>query len=184
MAQTSPDSTDITADSMTVSGPSVTFSGLIDSSVDDDEGNTLPESWVAGAQVTIIAPANFQISTSSGYSLVTSDIIAEINPYPGMPVTLEINGAQYELFIATYTPKQDAVPGVGGTAAAVRGNAAPTTYDFSVTGLTTTLTRLLCRMKLRLCNRGSLLLFRLRAEKEVLLPIQGAFLTLEIRVLF
>lgn len=140
MAQTSPDSTDITADSMTVSGPSVTFSGLIDSSVDDDEGNTLPESWVAGAQVTIIAPANFQISTSSGYSLVTSDIIAEINPYPGMPVTLEINGAQYELFIATYTPKQDAVPGVGGTAAAVRGNAAPTTYDFSVTGQTFNLT--------------------------------------------
>lgn len=132
MAQTSPDSTDITADSMTVSGPSVTFSGLVDSSVDDDEGNSLPESWVTGALVTIVAPANFQISTSSGYSVLTNDLIAEINPSPGMPVTLEINGAQYDLFIATYTPKQDAVPGVGGTASAVRGNAAPTTYDFSV----------------------------------------------------
>ncbi|MGQ4591330.1 host specificity factor TipJ family phage tail protein [Raoultella ornithinolytica] len=132
MAQTSPDSTDITADSMTVSGPSVTFSGLVDSSVDDDEGNSLPESWVTGALVTIVAPANFQISTTAGYSVLTNDLIAEINPSPGMPVTLEINGAQYDLFIATYTPKQDAVPGVGGTAAAVRGNAAPTTYDFSV----------------------------------------------------
>lgn len=132
MAQTSPDSTDITADSMTVSGPSVTFSGLVDSSVDDDEGNSLPESWVTGALVTIVAPANFQISTAAGYSVLTNDLIAEINPSPGMPVTLEINGAQYDLFIATYTPKQDAVPGVGGTAAAVRGNAAPTTYDFSV----------------------------------------------------
>lgn len=132
MAQTSPDSTDITADSMTVSGPSVTFSGLVDSSVDDDEGNSLPESWVTGALVTIVAPANFQVSTSAGYSVLTNDLIAEINPTPGMPVTLEINGAQYDLFIATYTPKQDAVPGVGGTAAAVRGNAAPTTYDFSV----------------------------------------------------
>ncbi|HCE8955951.1 TPA: kinase [Raoultella ornithinolytica] len=132
MAQTSPDSTDITADSMTVSGPSVTFSGLVDSSVDDDEGNSLPESWVTGALVTIVAPANFQISTSAGYSVLTNDLIAEINPSPGMPVTLEINGAQYDLFIATYTPKQDAVPGVGGTASAVRGNAAPTTYDFSV----------------------------------------------------
>ncbi|MFP8399480.1 host specificity factor TipJ family phage tail protein [Raoultella ornithinolytica] len=132
MAQTSPDSTDITADSMTVSGPSVTFSGLVDSSVDDDEGNSLPESWVTGALVTIVAPANFQVSTSAGYSVLTNDLIAEINPSPGMPVTLEINGAQYDLFIATYTPKQDAVPGVGGTAAAVRGNAAPTTYDFSV----------------------------------------------------
>ncbi|HGW2952179.1 TPA: host specificity factor TipJ family phage tail protein [Raoultella ornithinolytica] len=132
MAQTSPDSTDITADSMTVSGPSVTFSGLVDSSVDDDEGNSLPESWVTGALVTIVAPANFQISTSAGYSVLTNDLIAEINPSPGMPVTLEINGAQYDLFVATYTPKQDAVPGVGGTASAVRGNAAPTTYDFSV----------------------------------------------------
>ncbi|HAV2260125.1 TPA: kinase [Raoultella ornithinolytica] len=132
MAQTSPDSTDITADSMTVSGPSVTFSGLVDSSVDDDEGNSLPESWVTGALVTIVAPANFQVSTATGYSVLTNDLIAEINPSPGMPVTLEINGAQYDLFIATYTPKQDAVPGVGGTAAAVRGNAAPTTYDFSV----------------------------------------------------
>ncbi|WP_338716698.1 host specificity factor TipJ family phage tail protein [Raoultella ornithinolytica] len=132
MAQTSPDSTDITADSMTVSGPSVTFSGLVDSSVDDDEGNSLPESWVTGALVTIVAPANFQISTAAGYSVLTNDLIAEINPSPGMPVTLEINGAQYDLFIATYTPKQDAVPGVGGTASAVRGNAAPTTYDFSV----------------------------------------------------
>ena len=132
MAQTSPDSTDITADSMTVSGPSVTFSGLVDSSVDDDEGNSLPESWVTGALVTIVAPANYQISTSAGYSVLTNDLIAEINPSPGMPVTLEINGAQYDLFIATYTPKQDAVPGVGGTASAVRGNAAPTTYDFSV----------------------------------------------------
>lgn len=132
MAQTSPDSTDITADSMTVSGPSVTFSGLVDSSVDDDEGNSLPESWVTGALVTIVAPANFQISTTAGYSVLTNDLIAEINPSPGMPVTLEINGAQYDLIITTYTPKQDAVPGVGGTAAAVRGNAAPTTYDFSV----------------------------------------------------
>lgn len=132
MAQTSPNSTDITADSMTVSGPSVTFSGLVDSSVDDDEGNSLPESWVTGALVTIVAPANYQISTSAGYSVLTNDLIAEINPSPGMPVTLEINGAQYDLFIATYTPKQDAVPGVGGAASAVRGNAAPTTYDFSV----------------------------------------------------
>ncbi|HBW4580732.1 TPA: kinase [Klebsiella pneumoniae] len=132
MAQTSPDSTDITADSMTVSGPSVTFSGLVDSSVDDDEGNSLPESWVTGALVTIVAPANYLISTSAGYSVLTNDLIAEINPSPGMPVTLEINGAQYDLFVATYTPKQDAVPGIGGTASAVRGNAAPTTYDFSV----------------------------------------------------
>ena len=49
MAQTSPDSTDINADSMTVSGASVTFNGLDDgNNDDDDEGNALPESWVEG----------------------------------------------------------------------------------------------------------------------------------------
>ncbi|MEX9826855.1 host specificity factor TipJ family phage tail protein [Raoultella planticola] len=139
MAQTSSDSTDITADSMTVSGASVTFSGLHDDNNDDEE-DALPESWVEGALVTITAPANFAVSTSSGFSVLASDTLVELNPSTGMPVTLEINGSEYDLFIATYTPGQAAVPGVGGTAAVLRGNAAPTTYDFSVTGQTFTLT--------------------------------------------
>ncbi|TDV08864.1 hypothetical protein DET60_102236 [Raoultella planticola] len=139
MAQTSPDSTDITADSMTVSGPSVTFSGLHDDNNDDEE-NALPESWVEGALVTITAPANFAVSTSSGFSVLASNTLSELDPFTGMPVTLEINGSEYDLFIATFTPGQDAVPGVGGTASVLRGNAAPTTYDFSVTSQTFTLT--------------------------------------------
>ena len=139
MAQTSPDSTDITADSMTVSGASVTFSGLHDDNNDDEE-DALPESWVEGALVTIIAPANFAVSTSSGFSVLASDTLMELNPSTGMPVTLEINGSEYDLFIATYTPGQAAVPGVGGTAAVLRGNAAPTTYDFSSAGQTFTVT--------------------------------------------
>lgn len=139
MAQTSPDSTDITADSMTVSGPSVTFSGLHDDNNDDEE-NALPESWVEGALVTITAPANFAVSTSSGFSVLASNTLSELNPSTGMPVTLEINGSEYDLFIATFTPGQDAVPGVGGTASVLRGNGAPTTYDFSVTSQTFTLT--------------------------------------------
>lgn len=139
MAQTSPDSTDITADSMTVSGPSVMFSGLHDDNNDDEE-NALPESWVEGALVTITAPANFAVSTSSGFSVLASNTLSELNPSTGMPVTLEINGSEYDLFIATFTPGQDAVPGVGGTASVLRGNAAPTTYDFSVTSQTFTLT--------------------------------------------
>ncbi|MCF6689018.1 host specificity factor TipJ family phage tail protein [Raoultella terrigena] len=139
MAQTSPDSTDITADSMTVSGASVTFSGLHDDNNDDEE-NALPDSWVEGALVMITAPANFAVSTSSGFSVLASDTLAELNPVAGMPITLEINGAEYDLFIATFTPGQAAVPGVGGTTAVLRGNAAPTTYDFSVTSQTFTLT--------------------------------------------
>lgn len=139
MAQTSPDSTDITADSMTVSGASITFLGLHDGNNDDEE-NALPESWVEGALVTITAPANFLVSTSSGFSVLASDILAEINPVAGMPVTLEISGSDYDLFIANYTPGQDAVPGVGGSPAVLRGNAAPTTYNFSVAEQTFTLT--------------------------------------------
>lgn len=88
MAQTAPDSSDITADSMTVSGSSVSFTGLSDG----DDDNSLPESWVEGALVTIIAPTNYLISSSSGYSVLFSDTLTEINPYAGMPVTLEING--------------------------------------------------------------------------------------------
>ncbi|VUT16636.1 hypothetical protein SB6421_01548 [Klebsiella huaxiensis] len=139
MSQTSPDSTDITADSMTVSGALVTFLGLHDGNNDDEE-NALPESWVEGALVTITAPANFFVSTSSGFSVLASDILAEINPVAGMPVTLEISGTEYDLFIANYTPGQDAVPGVGGSPAVLRGNAAPTTYNFSGAEQTFTLT--------------------------------------------
>ncbi|HHB9132957.1 TPA: phage tail protein, partial [Klebsiella pneumoniae] len=138
--QTSPDSTDINADSMTVSGASVTFNGLDDGNDDDDEGNALPESWVEGAIVTIVAPMNFLVSTSSGYSVLASNSLGEINPYPGMPVTLEINGTEYELVIATYTAKQDAIPGVGGNAASLKANASPSTYDYSGTGQTFTIT--------------------------------------------
>ncbi|WP_404680235.1 host specificity factor TipJ family phage tail protein [Raoultella terrigena] len=143
LAQTSPDSSDIDADSMTVSGPLVSFSGLIDDNPPSGGGigtlpeiNTLPDSWVPGAIVTLNAPANYLVSTSSGYSVIASDTLAELEPYSGMPVTLAINGADYDLFIAAYTPHQNAVPGVGGTAASLRGNAAPTTYDFSVSGET------------------------------------------------
>lgn len=140
MAQTSPDSTDINADSMTVSGASVTFNGLDDGNDDDDEGNALPASWVEGAIVTIVAPMNVLVSSASGYSVLVSNALSEIIPYSGMPVTLEISGAEYDLVIATYTAKQDAVPGVGGSAAILRGNSAPTTYDFSAGGQTFSLT--------------------------------------------
>jgi hypothetical protein len=58
MAQTSPDADDIIADSMTVSGADVTFTGLdTDDDDDDDENdNSLPDSWVEGAMVEIKAP--------------------------------------------------------------------------------------------------------------------------------
>lgn len=139
MAQTSPDSDDVLADSMTVSGATVTFTGL-ESGDDDSADNSLPESWVAGTIVELKAPTNFLISASSGYSVFSSSLLSEIVPVVGMPVTMSFNSVDYDLFIASYTPGQSAVPGEGGSAAKVQASAAPTTYDFSLGSTTFTLT--------------------------------------------
>ncbi len=138
MAQTSPDSDDIIADSMTVSGASVTFTGLDtdDGDDDDEDDNSLPDSWVTGAIVEIKAPTNYLISTSSGYSVFASSLLTELAPVAGMPVTLSFNGIDYDLVIASYTPGQEAVPGEGGSVAKIQASAAPVTYDFSTSSST------------------------------------------------
>ena len=138
MAQTSPDSDDIIADSMTVSGASVTFTGLDtdDGDDDDEDDNSLPDSWVTGAIVEIKAPTNYLISTSSGYSVFASSLLTELAPVAGMPVTLSFNSVDYDLVIASYTPGQDAVPGEGGSPAKIQASAAPVTYDFSTSSST------------------------------------------------
>ncbi|HBT5778155.1 TPA: kinase, partial [Klebsiella pneumoniae] len=138
MAQTSPDSDDIIADSMTVSGASVTFTGLDtdDGDDDDEDDNSLPDSWVTGAIVEIKVPTNYLISTSSGYSVFASSLLTELAPVAGMPVTLSFNSVDYDLVIASYTPGQDAVPGEGGSAAKIQASAAPVTYDFSTSSST------------------------------------------------
>jgi hypothetical protein len=84
---------------MTVSGASVTFTGLDtdDDDDDDEDDNALPASWVG---VEIKAPTNFLISTSSGYSVFASKLLTEIAPVVGMPVTLSFNSVDYDLFIA------------------------------------------------------------------------------------
>ncbi|OVF80124.1 kinase, partial [Klebsiella pneumoniae] len=142
MAQTSPDADDIIADSMTLSGSSVTFTGLdTDDDDDNDENdNALPPSWVAGAVVELKAPANYQITSAAGYSVIASPLLTEIAPVVGMPVTLGFNSVDYDLFIASYTPGQAAVPGAGGSAAKLQASAAPTTYDFSTSSSTFTIT--------------------------------------------
>jgi hypothetical protein len=113
MAQTAPEASDIVADAMTVSGASVSFSGLdVDDDNDDDEDeNKLPPGWIAGAIVTLKAPVNYQVSIEGGFNVLTGDVVSEIAPFSGMPVTLTFNGT--DLQIATYTPHQDAVPGTG-----------------------------------------------------------------------
>ncbi|HIF0684719.1 TPA: host specificity factor TipJ family phage tail protein [Klebsiella pneumoniae] len=142
MAQTAPEASDIVADAMTVSGASVSFSGLdVDDDNDEDEDeNKLPPGWIAGAIVTLKAPVNYQVSIEGGFNVLTGDVVSEIAPFSGMPVTLTFNGTDYDLQISTHTPHQDAVPGTGGATAVLRASASPSTYDFTTTSQTFSLT--------------------------------------------
>lgn len=110
MAQTAPDTEDVVAKSLTVSGTTITFNGL---STDDGNSTTndLPPSWAEGAIVELIVPDSFVVTNDGAYSRITSDVIAEIAPYVGMPVTLWYNGVDYELFIASYTPHSEPTGG-------------------------------------------------------------------------
>lgn len=140
MAQTAPESDDIIADSMTISGASVTFTGLKSGSSSSSGNNALPKSWIEGTTVELKTPASFMITESSGHSVLASDTLAEILPHPGMAITVSFGYADYDLFIATYTASQPAVPGTGGSTASVQAGAAPSTYDFSDTPETFALT--------------------------------------------
>ncbi|VGD62661.1 host specificity factor TipJ family phage tail protein [Klebsiella pneumoniae] len=142
MAQTAPEASDIVADAMTVSGASVSFSGLdVDDDNDEDEDeNKLPPGWIADAIVTLKAPVNYQVSIEGGFNVLTGDVVSEIAPFSGMPVTLTFNGTDYDLQISTHTPHQDAVPGTGGATAVLRASASPSTYDFTTTSQTFSLT--------------------------------------------
>lgn len=141
MAQTAPESDDIIADSMTVSGSTVTFTGLKKDNNDNTTGaNALPASWVEGTIVELKVPANFVVTESAGRSVFASDTLTEIKPQLGMPVTLSFGYVDYDLFISSYTASQPAVPGTGGSTASVQASAAPSTYDFSDTPATFALT--------------------------------------------
>ena len=110
MAQTAPDSEDVVADSLTASGNTITFNGL---STDEDEttANTLPDAWIEGATVELIVPDSYVVTNDGAYSRITSNNLAEIAPYVGMPVTLWYNSIEYSLFIASYTPHANATAG-------------------------------------------------------------------------
>ncbi len=110
MAQTAPDTDDVVAQSLTVSGGTITFNGLSSDS-EDPEINLLPDSWVSGATVELIVPDSYIVTNDGVYSRITSNNLAEIGPYVGMPVTLWYNSVDYNLFIASYTPHADAIGG-------------------------------------------------------------------------
>jgi hypothetical protein len=118
MAQTAPDTDDVVAKSLTASGATITFNGL---STDDgdDTTNDLPDSWAPGAIVEITVPDSYVVTNDGAYSRITSDVLAEIAPYVGMPVTIWFNSSDYELYIASYTPHASASDSVDEVTASI-----------------------------------------------------------------
>lgn len=110
MAQTAPDTGDVDAKSLTVSGPVITFNEL-STDDSDDATNDLPDYWVAGAIVEVIVPDSYVITNDGAYNRITSDVLSEIAPFVGMPVTVSYNNADYDLFIASYTPHAAPISG-------------------------------------------------------------------------
>lgn len=131
LASTGPASVSISADAITVSGNSFTVLNSAEPEI--------PESWQTGTVISIIAPDTYAVATAGGGNVIYGDM-TEINPSVGLPVSLTWNSSRFDLFISAHNPGAPAVPGVGGNAASITASAAPTTYDFSVTPVSFTLT--------------------------------------------
>ncbi|MBH2794566.1 kinase [Serratia marcescens] len=131
LASTGPASVSVTADAVMVSGNNLTVISSIPEAI--------PESWQAGTVITILAPDAYNVGTTGGGNVFYGDF-TELNPSVGLSVSLTFNGQRFDLFVSAYNPGSPAVPGVGGNAASITASAAPTTYDFSTSPVTFTLT--------------------------------------------
>jgi len=131
LGSSGPETVSIVADALVVSGNAITLVDVSSSGGDAE----IPPSWTVGTVITVLAPNSFTVVSSGGYSVIYGGI-EELAPAVGLPVTLNYNGNDYDLVVATYAPGVPAVPGVGGSSATITASAAPTTYDFSGTPVT------------------------------------------------
>lgn len=140
---TAPGSIYASSDAVLLDGNTITLIGVTTENDDDDDDDSddisVPTSWVEGTVLTVVAPDSYVISADGGYSVIYGDF-TELVPVVGMPVTLTFNDNSYSLFISSYTEAVPPVPGVGGSAANITANAAPSTYDFTSTPYTFTIT--------------------------------------------
>ena len=136
MGNTGPESDEIIADAMSVSAHAVTFNGLDTEDDDDDDAddNALPDSWIEGAIVELSVPDSFTVANDGSFSRIFGESLNEIQPYIGMPVEMDHNGATYDLFIASYNAGSDATEGSAGSAAAMVANSTISSYDFTSAG--------------------------------------------------
>ncbi len=75
--------------------------------------------WWENKTVQLVVPASYVVTSDGDYSRITGDILEEIAPYVGMPVTLNYSGTDHTLVIASYTPHSEAVDGSGGVTASI-----------------------------------------------------------------
>ena len=100
MGNTSPEEDSITADSVTVSGASMTFTGVRDG---DEPTNDLPDTWQVGSVLTVTIPDTYTVNAAGLYSSISGASLVELGAVVGMAVTLTYSGSTYDLFIASYT---------------------------------------------------------------------------------
>ncbi|HGO5397566.1 TPA: host specificity factor TipJ family phage tail protein [Klebsiella oxytoca] len=136
LGSSGPETVSISADAVMVSGNTIT---LIGSSSDDDDKTEIPDSWIEGTIITVIAPDTFTVKTSGDYCAIYGDL-TELAPVVGMPVSLGFSGDTYDLFVASYQAGSPAVPGEGGNAASITASAAPVAYDFTNSPVTFSVT--------------------------------------------
>ncbi|WP_241575096.1 host specificity factor TipJ family phage tail protein [Rosenbergiella nectarea] len=139
LASTGPSSVNVNASAIGLSGNSITLIGETSSNEDDKDDSVIPDSWKEGSVIRVEAPDSYTVASESGKTVIYGDF-TELVPVVGMPVTAVWNDYSYDLFIASVSKGSPAIPGQGGNAASITANAAPTTYDFSATALSFTLT--------------------------------------------
>ncbi|MFG6089037.1 host specificity factor TipJ family phage tail protein [Enterobacter soli] len=135
LGSSGPETVSVVADGLLLNSNTVTLIG----SSSSDEDTEIPPSWATGTIIDIESPDSYIVDINSGYSVIYGSV-SEMAPVVGMAMTLELNNDIYDLFVASYSPAVPAVPGVGGSTASIAASASPTTYDFSSTPQTFTLT--------------------------------------------
>lgn len=95
LGSTKPSGSTIVADSILVSNAvdNIILSGSITS---------IPESWVNGTVVQVIAPYNVTVSSNGTINTFTGNF-QEVKAFVGMVVTATIDGQQYQLLVASFT---------------------------------------------------------------------------------
>ncbi|CAI8941221.1 host specificity factor TipJ family phage tail protein [Pseudomonas sp. IT-P294] len=129
LSSTAPADAAVIADSLLLSGSSISLLG---------NAPKFPEVWASGTVVRLVTPDTYTVTSAAGYSKISGQFV-DLYPFVGMKVTLKSDD-ELDLIIASYSPYVPPVAGVGGTPSAVLASAAPSTYDFTGSAVVWTIT--------------------------------------------